>query len=203
LLHEHFHQWQMRDPAYYEATDALDLANGDTTGRWMLEYAFPYDDKDLSRSWALLSRELAALLRRASAEDLSAEAAAFWQHFGDFERRLRPADARYANFQLWQEGIARFVELRVAEEAAAGWAPPPALAGRPDFEDFSTAACAAWEELFEELESPDLGGRRRVSFYALGAGMGLLLDRTQPGWKRRYETARFTLAPAAPGVTDD
>ncbi|MCZ6507706.1 MAG: hypothetical protein O7A04_06630 [Acidobacteria bacterium] len=195
LLHEHFHQWQMRDPGYYEATEGLDLAAGDTTGRWMLEYAFPYDDEELGRSWARLSRELAMLLRRPRGEDLAPGAAVFWRHYGDYEHQLRPADARYFGFQLWQEGVARFVELRVAQEAAAGWVPPLALAGRPGFEDFSTAACAAWEELFEELETPDLAGRRRISFYAVGAGMAMLLDRTEPAWKGRYEMPRFTLAP--------
>ena len=52
LLHEHFHQWQMRDPAYFEATAALDLADGDTSGRWMLEYPFPYEDAAFAAGWA-------------------------------------------------------------------------------------------------------------------------------------------------------
>src|SRR5678815_1200342 len=43
LLHEHFHQLQYADPAYYEAVDALGLAGGDATGMWMLNYPFPYD----------------------------------------------------------------------------------------------------------------------------------------------------------------
>jgi len=198
LLHEHFHQWQMRDSQYYEATAALDLADGDTTGRWMLEYPFPYDAPAPGRAFNGLARELAALLRRPAEDDLAMEAGEFWARFRALEDTLAPRDARYLHFQLWQEGVARFVELRVAEEAAAHWRPPQAVAALPDFEDFGVLACAAWENLLAELETLDLAADRRISFYALGAGIALLLDRTEPQWKSRYEAPRFALAPAAP-----
>ena len=44
LLHEHLHQMQDARPGAYEAVLALDLHDGDTTGMWMLNYPFPYDD---------------------------------------------------------------------------------------------------------------------------------------------------------------
>ncbi len=195
LLHEHFHQWQMRDGEYFEATAGLDLAAGDATGRWMLEYPFPYDDAAIAAGMDDLSRRLGALLRIPADVALGARADDIWGRWRGLLAALDPADARYLRFQVWQEGVARFVELRLAEEAAAGWTPPPGLAARPDFEDLGVAACAAWEGLFEELEAPDLAARRRVSFYALGAGLALLLDRTEADWKGRYERPRFSLEP--------
>ena len=195
LLHEHFHQWQMRDPEYYSATAALDLADGDTTGRWMLEFAFPYDDPSLGREFAGLSAELARLLRQPVEASLGSEAAELWSRFGHLESTLELRDRRYMNLQLWQEGVARYVELRVAEVAAAGWRPPPAVSALPDFEDLGELALAGRSRLLEDLETVDLAARRRVSFYALGAGIALLLDRTQPDWKSRYETRRFALVP--------
>jgi hypothetical protein len=36
-------------------------------------------------------------------------------------------------------------------------------------------------------------GPRRVSFYAFGAGLALLLDGDAPGWKSRYLTEKFTV----------
>lgn len=197
LLHEHFHQWQMGPPEYYVEVAALDLAEGDTTGRWMLEYPFPYDDVKLGEGLARSSRELAALLRRPAGANLSADAARFWRAFRRLRSHLSAPDGRYLDFQLWQEGVARFVELRAAEEAAARWRPPAALRAEADFEDFAVLARVAREDLLAALETPDLAGRRRVSFYTLGAGMALLLERTEPGWKRRVTQRRFVLAPAS------
>jgi hypothetical protein len=198
LLHEHFHQWQMRDPGYYEATKGLDLAAGDTTGRWMLDYPFPYDEPVLGRQWAAASRALAALLRQGAEEDITSAVVELWARFEGLALALAPADARYMNFQLWQEGVARFVELRVAEEAAARWRPPAALAAEPDFESFDSLARGARLRLLEQLEAADLATERRISFYAMGAGLALLLEHTQPDWKARYEQPRFHLAPPPP-----
>jgi hypothetical protein len=196
LLHEHFHQWQMRDPGYYAATAGLDLAAGDTTGRWMLEYPFPYDEPEIGRQWAASSRALAGLLGQSADQDLTAGATAFWRGFARLVRSLAPPDARYLNFQLWQEGVARFVELRVAEEAAARWQPPAALVAENGYESFDSLARSAREALLEDLDAPDLALQRRISFYAMGAGMALLLERTRPDWKASYELPRFRLAPA-------
>jgi hypothetical protein len=61
LLHEHFHQWQYSRPGYYEGVARLDLSQGDSTGRWMLDYYFPYDSAEVQRA----VRRLAITLARA------------------------------------------------------------------------------------------------------------------------------------------
>ena len=43
VLHEHFHQLQYSRPGYDAGVAALGLARGDSTGMWMLNYAFPYE----------------------------------------------------------------------------------------------------------------------------------------------------------------
>ena len=43
VLHEHFHQLQNAQPDYYSSVDSLNLARGDSTGGWMLNFPFPYD----------------------------------------------------------------------------------------------------------------------------------------------------------------
>src|SRR5687768_13107893 len=48
VAHEHFHQWQTSQPGYYAGVAALDLAKGDSTGMWMLNYAFPYSTKGVA-----------------------------------------------------------------------------------------------------------------------------------------------------------
>lgn len=47
ILHEHFHQFQYSNPDYYPAVDSLGLSGGDNTGMWMLNYNFPYDNKEV------------------------------------------------------------------------------------------------------------------------------------------------------------
>ena len=60
LMHEHFHQWQYSQPDYYPRLNALDLARGDTTGMWALEYAFPYDSVPVQRAVQRLADALAS-----------------------------------------------------------------------------------------------------------------------------------------------
>jgi hypothetical protein len=44
VMHEHFHQLQYGKPGYFQLVQDLGLARGDTTGMWMLNYPFPYDN---------------------------------------------------------------------------------------------------------------------------------------------------------------
>jgi hypothetical protein len=53
-------------------------------------------------------------------------------------------------------------------------------------------------ELLAELAEPRLAERRRVAFYAAGAGMAMLLDRVSPGWQRGYLERKFALAELLP-----
>src|SRR5207253_8998523 len=68
LLHEHFHQLQDSQPNFYADIGALNLAHGDQTGMWMLNYAFPYDRKEVQEQFALMSRLLADAIRSSKAE---------------------------------------------------------------------------------------------------------------------------------------
>src|SRR5205085_6387269 len=63
LLHEHFHQLQDSQPNFYADVGALNLAHGDQTGMWMLNYAFPYDRKEVQEQFALMSNLLAEAIK--------------------------------------------------------------------------------------------------------------------------------------------
>jgi hypothetical protein len=62
LLHEHLHQWQYSQPDYYAGVARLGLARGDTTGRWMLDYPFPYDSAPVRQAVHTLATALAGAL---------------------------------------------------------------------------------------------------------------------------------------------
>jgi len=203
LLHEHFHQLQYSDPDYYPGVQALDLAGGDTTGMWMLDYPFPYDSPAIGDLVGALRRFLAYELGD-GAPPRSAAASRFWTAYGELRDALAPADYRYLSFQLWQEGIARYTELRVAEAAARGEGPSAEFRALPDFLPYDELARKLRANLLAELRGRSLAEGRREVYYAFGAGMGLLLDRAGTVWKSRYLTEKFFLdryagAPGAGG----
>ena len=187
VLHEHFHQYQMSDSRYFSAVEQLDLAGGDQTGNWMLNYPFPYRSMEVAGGFATMSRELAQVLRASSRPDRQR----FWEKYAKFLAGLSDRDRRYLSFQVWQEGVARYVELRVAEVAAGAYTASPEFQRLPDVQTFSAAAGAMREAILRELERPDLSNQQRVSFYAFGAGFALLLDQDSDTWKGKYLTEKF------------
>jgi hypothetical protein len=200
LLHEHFHQWQSSRPDYYASVARLDLARGDSTGQWMLDYAFPYDSVPVQQA----VRGLATALGQALDAPPGARSSALKAVVSAREalrRRLTVADYRYFEFQLWQEGVARYIEYAAARAAAAEPGKPLAAFERlADFEPYSAAATEARRGLRRELEQLALGRQRRIAFYPLGAAMALVLEDTRPGWKSAYRRRPFALAALLPAT---
>jgi hypothetical protein len=100
ILHEHFHQLQDSQAGYYAQVNALDLANGDQTGMWQLNYAFPYTDAEVKRQFADLSRLLSEALQAGNKKDFSDKLDAYTQARRKFENTLKPSDYKYLSFQL-------------------------------------------------------------------------------------------------------
>jgi hypothetical protein len=193
LLHEHFHQWQYSLPDYYTGVARLNLARGDTTGQWMLDYPFPYDSVPVQQAMRSLASALVRSLdappagRRAAPNDVIGARDAL-------RSRVHAADYRYFEFQLWQEGVARFIEYSAARAAAEAPEPSAEFRSLPDYQPYGGAADSVRRSLRRELEHLDLARQRRVAFYPLGAAMALLLDETSADWKRAYARRPFALA---------
>jgi hypothetical protein len=194
LMHEHFHQWQSSRPDYYPGVARLDLARGDTTGQWMLDYAFPYDSAPVQQALRGLATALAHGLDAPPGARSSVLRAVVGAR-DTLRRRLTAADYRYFEFQLWQEGVARYVEYAAARAASADSAKPSAaFEGLADYQPYSAAAAEARRGLRRELEHLALGRQRRIAFYPVGAAMALLLEETRPDWKQAYGRRPFALA---------
>jgi hypothetical protein len=101
-------------------------------------------------------------------------------------------DAKYFSFQLWQEGIARYTEVRSAE-AAARYTPALEFAALPDYEPVAHYAERARQKTLDELKSADLVTWKRTVVYSFGAAEGFLLDRVRPNWKDEYFRQMFSL----------
>jgi hypothetical protein len=193
LLHEHFHQLQTSQPRYYPDVDALGLARGDTTGMWMLNYPFPYTAPEVKRQFAAMTRALAEALRARGPEDFARKLTAYLGEKKKFRALLRGDDYKYFSFQLWQEGVARYTEYHVALLAADGYKPGPAFQGLKDFRPYQEEARAVLAGIEKELTSLELDRAKREAFYAVGAAEGLLLDRANRGWRKRYFEDKFSL----------
>ena len=149
----------------------------------MLDYPFPYDSAPVRQAVKSLAASLARM------EPLDSVA----RHRRALRRTLSPDDDRYLEFQLWQEGVPRYVEIAVAEAAAGAGVPAEAFRRLPDYEGYADLARRLRRRLEAKLAGLDLGEERRVAFYSLGAGVAALLDRSGASWKRRYAERLFTL----------
>lgn len=186
VLHEHFHQLQISQPGYFKGVAGLELAKGDRTGLWMLNFPFPYAVPEVTSKLGDLSRAL---------RDPSTTAHGYAQLRQQLRGTVAPDEARYAGFQLWQEGLARYTEIRIADWAARNYTPTAQFAALPDYKPFAEHAARLRERVHTQLANANPANDKRVLFYAIGAAEGLLLDRTVPGWQTRYFAQPFDTAP--------
>jgi hypothetical protein len=193
MLHEHFHQLQYSQPGYYDDVNALGLTRGDQTGMWMLNYPFPYDWHEMQELFSHLAHSLANVLQAKTRSDFSAGLSTYLKQRREVENTLSPDDYRYASFQMWQEGISRYTEYRIAKLASESRRPSKAFRRLKDYGGYADVAEEIRIGILSELTGVNLPQARRVIFYSLGAGEGLLLDRVNPRWRQHYFVDKFYL----------
>jgi hypothetical protein len=194
VLHEHFHQLQMSRPDYYSSVDKLDLSGGDNTGMWMLNYPFPYDDDNVNNQYKVLTDALTKLLipfppdNRLFNRDLNS----YLEERKKFKNLLSEKDYKYFSFQLWQEGIARYTEYKIAD-ILSQYVPSEELIMLDDYKPFYEVADNLREGIFNQLKELTLKENGRICFYPFGAAEALLLDRVNEDWKKKYFEEKFFL----------
>jgi hypothetical protein len=193
LLHEHFHQLQDSQPGFYQETTALNLAHGDQTGMWMLNYAFPYEKKEVQDEFTVLSRLLVQAIQSAKS-DLAPKLRAYLEERKKFQQMLAPDDYKYISFQFWKEGIARYTEYRVAQVAAEKYHASKEFLALKDYTPLASVAKEIRERSLRQLLTQDLAKSRREVVYPFGAAEGLLLDKLNFHWRSRYLIEKFDLA---------
>ena len=197
VLHEHFHQLQDSQPNFYSDVNALNLARGDQTGMWMLNYAFPYERIPVQEQFATMSKLLAAATE-APKRERAKRVREYLEARRKFQEMLAPDDYKYFSFQFWKEGIARYTEYRVAEMAAAKFRVSKEFRALKDYQSFAEVARTTRERIFQQLATQKLAEAKREVVYSFGAAEGLLLDQINPGWRRRYFVEKFDLGKLYP-----
>lgn len=191
LLHEHFHQLQQSQPDYYAATESLAISRGDQSGMWMLNYPFPYDAADVNGRFTSLCSKLLDALTAVDSGDFDVKAREYVRSQSEFRSTLRPDDYKYFSLQVWQEGIARYTEIRVSQCVARyGSRIRPPIGSPASYRALSDSLQSA---IIRQLPSLSLTSMKRSAFYVFGAAEGLLLDRMNPGWHDQYFQQKFYL----------
>ncbi len=176
VLHESFHAFQGT-----VAPERLEAAERATA----VETRYPWDDGAFQAAWG---REV-DLLAEAVESESAAEVRELAQEFLT-QREARRADhalgpdlVAYEGHREWSEGLAKYVELSIWQQAflAQDYEPNPALAADEDFEAYATFE-AHWGQEVAQLrrQGSDLSD---VTFYYTGWAQGVLLDELMPGWK--------------------
>jgi hypothetical protein len=192
LLHEHFHQMQDSQPNFYVDVNALNLARGDETGMWMLNYPFPYERTEVQQQFVTMSKLLAAAVR-STRRERTKRLADYLVAREKFRQLVTEDDYKYLAFQFWKEGVARYTEYRVAKLAANNYHPAREFRALPDYRSFADIAQTTYEGIFRQLLNQKLGESKREVVYSFGAAEGLLLDQIKPSWRRRYFLEKFDL----------
>lgn len=139
---------------------------------WMLNFAFPYDDPKVAAAHQSASLALATAVSARGTPGFDAALADYLRARTAFSGSVDARAWRYAEFQLWQEGVARWTEIELGRRY-----PDPAV--QSSARDLEAGTLA-------ELSAPDLAGRRRLFAYPYGAGEAMLLDACSPGWRSEY-----------------
>ncbi len=192
LLHEHFHQLQNSQPDYFARSARLGLARGDQSGMWMLNYPFPYTEGPIKDQFSVLGKALAATLRARKLPEFPQRFADYVQARSKFKGMLKPDDDRYLSFQLWQEGIARYTEVKIAELAIEDQ-PSKEFQRLKDYQPYEKAARNILAGIEKDLDFAKLDQNKRTAFYSLGAAEGLVLDEAKPEWRKQYLQEMFSL----------
>lgn len=192
VLHEHFHQMQMSQLNYYKEVEVLNLSGGDQTGMWQLNFAFPYKDTQVGERFSALSKLLAETLQTKKKSDYLAKFDEYLKARQAFQQMLSPNDYKYFSFQIWQEGIARYTEWRIADLAARKYKPSKEFLALKDYQPLREVADTILnKQIMASLPTLKLEKSERLVFYPFGAAEGLLLDKANPKWQNRYLTDKF------------
>lgn len=163
VLHEHFHQLQDSQPNFFKDVEALNLARGDKTGMWMINYPFPYATPEVSQQVSLLSRLIIEAMDANTQTLFSSKLASYLEARQALKRMLSSDDYKYLSFQLWKEGMARYTEYRVAQWAASKYQPSREFRELKDFTTFAAVADQVRALIVRELSTLKLEDYKRVA----------------------------------------
>lgn len=182
VAHEAFHQYQARLPDYAAKVQALGLAGSSGDGAWMLDYPFPYAQPAVEAAFVAMCGRALAFLQAPTPAARRQAIAAYVAARHQARAAVSPADWRYYEFQIGQEGVARWTDVMLAQ-AAARRDPRYKGVARDRLEGVASSLKAVMRQ--------GLRVWKRGAFYELGAVEAMMLDSGGPGWRAAYRDKPF------------
>lgn len=183
LLHEHFHQFQSSYPNYFKSVNDLDLLGGDQTGMWMLNYQFPYDSLPVINQYELFTKALYKTIKSINTKEYKSNLTHYLNERKKFKNLLTAADYRYFSFQIWQKGLARYMEYDFLK-LLQNYNPSKEMLALHDFISFPELQSKMYHIQTENLIENKLNKTPRVCFYSVGFAEGILLDKLNKSWRK-------------------
>jgi hypothetical protein len=178
VLHESFHVFQVRvSPKNFEQAEDV-YPDGDRY--WSL-------DEHMGNAWKTEIELLIKALNAPIEGDAIASARQFLDQ-RDQRRREFALDTALIDYERrfeWLEGLAKYVELAVWEQASQtpNYHPVSGMSADPDFKGYDTYESHWDREIGQTKSQAKKAGD--VRFYYTGMLQARLLDRLMPGWKTR------------------
>jgi len=189
-VHEMFHVWQFSKGSTAKVRELNIGSPSDAS--WQVNFPFPYNNADLMRLIHLQSYLIYLAATNVELSDAKYNAGTALEAVEVYRNVLKQLDAsdqfyKYSKFQEWDEGIAFYTEYKLAELAAsADYQPSAAFRQLDGFQSYRQL----WDDTYKNriflAKHAGRIARSRTTFYQLGLGKGLLLDRLMPDWKSRY-----------------
>jgi len=178
-MHEMFHVYQY-SKGYLEKVNNLNLAYGDDA-TWMLQYPFPYQDTSIKTITHIIGYLSYKINKSDSFEENMYDCFILKDVIDLYKEQLNREYGNddhywYSTFQQTTEGVAKYTELIMAEIAATDYTP---LNPSFHFKDTYTSQ-------FNVVRHSGKGTDGRLTFYYLGLGKCLVLDKINPNWKVDY-----------------
>lgn len=189
LLHEHFHQYTYNSPNYFKEVDNLNLSKGDTSGMWMINYPFPYENKKVVDAYTKYAYSVKKLIEQNITEN---ELSNYLSAKQKLKESLSDDDYSYMAFQLWQEGIARYTEIKLLK-LLSSYNVSQEIKNIKDFKTFNHLLEEKLGNEINNITSLKLESSKRACFYSIGMAEGLILDKVNANWRNLYLKDKFNL----------
>lgn len=179
-IHEMFHIYQDSDKTYQNKIRNLDLAYGNDAS-WMLDFPFPYKDSSLKTISHMQGYLLYKIYQSGDFQENMYDCFLLKDVLSLYKNEIIQAygtdkNYKYSIFQQSVEGVAKYTEIKMAEIAATDYTP---LSPKIHFTDIYT-------NQINVIKHCGKGTGGRLTFYYLGLGKCLVLDKINPQWKDSY-----------------
>jgi hypothetical protein len=144
---------------------------------------YPIDDPDFQAAWQNELDLLAQAVQADTQDEMAELAAQFLAQRQERRQTLSADQITYEQTREWEEGLAKYVELAIWQQAATTDSYTPVLADDPEFDAYQNFANHWRQEIaqMKRMASDDGDGR----FYYSGMAQAFILDQLLPGWKEQ------------------